>query len=57
MDEKDGEIQRLSRQVEHWKELATEAADKACFECERLDVDCNKCRMTKIRKEAGKMTL
>ena len=31
-----------------------EAAEKACFECERLDMDCDKCRMKKIKEEAAR---
>ena len=54
MDEKDRLIQRLSRELEKWKKLAEEAAEKACFECESLNADCSKCKMTKIKEAAGK---
>lgn len=54
MDEKDRLIQKLTRELAKWKKLAAEAANKACFECESLNADCSKCRMTKIKEEAGK---
>ena len=54
MDEKDKRIQDLIQEVAKWKGRAIEAANQACFECERLDKDCVKCRMTKIKEEAGK---
>lgn len=54
MDEKDRLIQRLAQDVAKWKNRAVEAAEKACFECEHLAADCSKCRMTKIKEEAGK---
>ena len=54
MDEKDRIIQRLTQDVERWKKLADEAAKKACFECESMNADCGKCRMKKIREDAGK---
>lgn len=54
MDEKDRVIQQLNRDLAKWKNRAVEAAEKACFECEHLSADCSKCRMTKIKEEAGK---
>ena len=54
MDEKDKRIQYLTQEVAKWKNRAVEAAEKACFECEHLSADCSKCRMTKIKEEAGK---
>jgi len=54
MDEKDNRIQQLTRDVAKWKNRAVEAAEKACFECERLDKDCDTCRMKKIKEEAEK---
>lgn len=54
MDEKDRLIQRLTRDVERWKGLALAAANRACVECERLDIDCDKCRMKKTKEEAAK---
>ena len=54
MDEKDRLIQRLTRELEKWKKMAVEAAEKACFECESLNADCSKCKMTKIKEAAGK---
>lgn len=54
MDEKDRLIQRLTQDIARWKSRALEAAEKACFECERMDADCSKCRMTKIKEDATK---
>lgn len=54
MDEKDRLIQKLTRELAKWKKLAVDAADRACFECESLNADCSKCKMTKIKDEAGK---
>ena len=54
MDEKDRLIQRLTQDVARWKSRALEAANEACFECERLDKDCDKCRMKKIKEEAAR---
>lgn len=54
MDEKDMLIQRLTQDLARWKNRAVEAAEQACFECERLDKDCSKCRMQKIKEEAAK---
>lgn len=54
MDEKDKRIQYLTQEVAKCKNRAVEAAEKACFECERLDKDCDTCRMKKIKDEAGR---
>ena len=54
MDEKDRLIQRLMQDLARWKGRALEAAEKACFECERLDMDCDKCRMKKIKEDAAR---
>lgn len=54
MDEKDRLIQRLYQDLAKWKNRAVEAAERACFECERLDADCEKCRMKKIKEDAAK---
>lgn len=54
MDEKDKKIQHLTQEVAKWKNRAVEAAEKACFECERLDRECATCRMAKIKAEAIK---
>ena len=54
MNEKDLKIQQLTQDVAKWKNRAVEAADRACLECEALHADCKKCRMTKIKEEAGK---
>ena len=54
MDEKDVVIQRLMKEVGKWKNRAVEAAERACLECERLDVDCMKCRMREIKEDAAR---
>lgn len=54
MDEKDRLIQKLMRELAKWKKFAADAANKACFECESLNADCSKCKMTKIKNEAEK---
>lgn len=54
MDEKDKRIQQLTQDLAKWKNRALEAAEKACFECERLDANCEKCRMKKIKEDAGR---
>lgn len=54
MDEKDRVIQQLYRDLAKWKNRAVEAAEQACFECERLDKDCDKCRMKKIKEDAAR---
>jgi len=54
MDEKDRWIQQLTQDVARWKNRAVEAAERACMECERLDADCGKCRMQKIKEEAAR---
>lgn len=54
MDEKDKRIQDLIQEIAKWKGRAIEAANQACFECERLDKDCKKCRMLKIKEEAAR---
>ena len=52
MDEKDRLIQRLMQGLAKWKNRAVEAVNQACFECERIDKDCSKCRMQKIKEDA-----
>ena len=54
MDELEMKIQQLKQDVAKWKNRAVEAADRACMECEALHQDCEKCRMQKIKEEAGK---
>lgn len=54
VDEKDKTIQGLLQDIARWKNRAVEAAERACVECERLDADCSKCRMMKIKEEAAR---
>lgn len=52
MDEKDA-LERMTMEAEHWKRLALEAVEKACFECDQVFTkECDKCRMKKIMEEA-----
>ena len=54
MNEHELKIQQLIQDIAKWKNRALEAAERACFECESLHKDCDKCRMKKIKEEAGK---
>lgn len=54
MNEHELKIQQLIQDIAKWKNRALEAAERACFECENLHADCEKCRMKKIKEEAAK---
>ncbi len=55
MNEQDARIQELAREVKKWKGRAAEAARYACYNCEEYAdrKHCEKCKITKIKKEAG----
>ena len=57
MDERDLKIQRLTADVAKWKNRAVEVAQVACENCEEYvegRKNCDKCRVMKIKEEAGK---
>lgn len=45
----------LIREAAKWKNRALEACEKACWQCEEYGSshDCDKCRISRIRKEAA----
>ena len=45
-------IAQLTKDVAKWKSRALEAANKACRECEQVPVNCDKCRIHKIKEQA-----
>lgn len=53
MGDKDKRIERLTKDLAKWKNRAIEAANKACRECDQMPVDCEKCRIRKIKEEAA----
>ena len=54
MDDRDEQIQTLTREVAKWRGRAIEAAEMACQQCRHADLDlCKHCRMEKIREEAA----
>ena len=53
MGDKDKKIEQLKQDLARWKGRALEAANKACRECDQMPVYCEKCRIRKIKEEAG----
>lgn len=57
MDERDLKVQELTREATRWRNRALEACEAACFHCEEYVNDkknCDKCRVKRIREDAGK---